>query len=274
MEAAAWLRALSFYAYPLERKFAGEVRCRPLSVAISFALHHQTLPKDGPQLMDCAERTYSLPRLSLEEGPCHCTFVTLPLLTSPPPLPSPFMPQIHRLMIAEEELKALKAAALNMALDSPNSNERSACLAAMCEAADLGPSQNDEPKLVLEDGGIKRVLVGSLDLYAVRAMPGEVLIGASTNAAYLANVCTAPAARRRGVGRVLVRAAREQARRWGVEDLYVHTMAVNEAALRFYEGLGFVIEKEESSNSAHHRGRCLDGIEGRGRTVLLKDMQL
>jgi ribosomal protein S18 acetylase RimI-like enzyme len=190
------------------------------------------------------------------------------------PSPTPFMPQIHQLMIAEEELKALKAAALNMALDSPNSNERSACLAAMCEAADLGPSQNDEPKLVVEDGGIKRVLVGSLDLYAVRAMPGEVLIGASTNAAYLANVCTAPAARRRGVGGELVRAAREQARRWGVEDLYVHTMAVNEAALRFYEGLGFVTEKEESSNSAHHRGRCLDGIEGRGRTVLLKDMQL
>ena len=56
--------------------------------------------------------------------------------------------------------------------------------------------------------------------------------------------------------------------------MYVHTMAVNEAALRFYERQGFVVEKEESANEAHYRGRCLDGVEGRGRTVLLRDAQL
>lgn len=60
----------------------------------------------------------------------------------------------------------------------------------------------------------------------------------------------------------------------GVEALYVHTMAVNEIAVRFYERAGFVVEKEESSNQAHYRGRCLDGIEGRGRTVLLRDTRL
>lgn len=56
--------------------------------------------------------------------------------------------------------------------------------------------------------------------------------------------------------------------------LQVHTMAVNEIAMRFYDTHGFVVEKEESSNQAHYRGRCLDGIEGRGRTVLLRDTRL
>ncbi len=60
----------------------------------------------------------------------------------------------------------------------------------------------------------------------------------------------------------------------GTEALYVHTMAVNEIAVRFYERAGFVVEKEETSNQAHYRGRCLDGIEGRGRTVLLRDTRL
>lgn len=59
-----------------------------------------------------------------------------------------------------------------------------------------------------------------------------------------------------------------------MDALYVHTMAVNEIAVRFYERNGFVIEKEESSNQAHYRGRCLDGIEGRGRTVLMRDTRL
>ena len=59
-----------------------------------------------------------------------------------------------------------------------------------------------------------------------------------------------------------------------MDDLYVHTMAVNEIAVRFYERNGFEVEKEESSNQAHYRGRCLDGVEGRGRTLLLRDTRL
>ena len=54
----------------------------------------------------------------------------------------------------------------------------------------------------------------------------------------------------------------------------MHTMAVNEIAVRFYERNGFEVEKEESSNQAHYRGRCLDGVEGRGRTLLLRDTRL
>lgn len=39
--------------------------------------------------------------------------------------------------------------------------------------------------------------------------------GDSDNAAYLANVCVADHARRRGVGSALIHAARSQARQWG-----------------------------------------------------------
>jgi hypothetical protein len=48
-------------------------------------------------------------------------------------------------------------------------------------------------------------------------------------------------------------------------------MAVNEIGRSFYGSQGFVVEQEESSNDAHYRGRCLDGIEGRGRTILMRD---
>lgn len=56
--------------------------------------------------------------------------------------------------------------------------------------------------------------------------------------------------------------------------MYVHIMAANERALRFYQKHGFVVDKEESSNQAHYRGHCLDGVEGAGRTILLKDNKL
>ena len=39
----------------------------------------------------------------------------------------------------------------------------------------------------------------------------------------------------------------------GVAALYVHIMAVNAAAARFYRLQGFTCEQEESSNQAHYR---------------------
>jgi ribosomal protein S18 acetylase RimI-like enzyme len=146
--------------------------------------------------------------------------------------------QVHRLMVAEEEFKELKVAALNRRLGRGDPNERSACLVALCPAAQLegglgeGPHQLDE-RLVLGCGGGgstssaagpaaaaavaagAAALVGTLDVYAVRALQGEVLIGDSRNAAYLANVCTAGAARRRGVGQALLQEARRIAVGWG-----------------------------------------------------------
>ena len=60
------------------------------------------------------------------------------------------------------------------------------------------------------------------------------------------------------------------ARHAGVGTLYVHLKAVNEIGRRLYESCGFELEKEESSNHAHYRGHCLDGIEGRGRIIVMK----
>ena len=185
-------------------------------------------------------------------------------------------------MVAEEEFKSLKAARIQRMLNDTTAPENSACIVALCNESDLIPSppspeqqvEVDERLRVTDDGEHWRLVVGTLDLHAVRAMPDEVLIGNCENAAYLANVCTAPIARRRGVGEALLGRARGLAREWGVHGMYVHTLAVNEIAMRFYDRNGFVVEKEETPNQAHHRGRCLDGIEGRGRSVLLRDAKL
>ena len=58
--------------------------------------------------------------------------------------------------------------------------------------------------------------------------------------------------------------------RAGTEALFVHILWVNDKARMFYESLGFRVDKEESSNTAHYRGHCLEGIEGRGRTLMLR----
>lgn len=113
-------------------------------------------------------------------------------------------------------------------------------------------------------------MVGSVDVSLQRPATGEALIGKDRNAAYMLNVCVAEAARRRRVGGALVTAALEHAGSMGAPALYVHLMAVNEIGRALYASHGFVLEQEESTNAAHYRGHCLDGIEGRGRTVLLR----
>ena len=56
----------------------------------------------------------------------------------------------------------------------------------------------------------------------------------------------------------------------GCEAVFVHILWVNTRARQFYESQGFYIDMEESANTAHYRGHCLEGIEGRGRTILLR----
>ena len=63
--------------------------------------------------------------------------------------------------------------------------------------------------------------------------------------AYLSNVCVLPVARRTGLGRRLMNRAMRVAKGWGVERLYVHVVADNVGARKFYEDLGFVVEAEE-----------------------------
>ena len=68
--------------------------------------------------------------------------------------------------------------------------------------------------------------------------------------AYLSNVCVLPVARRTGLGRRLMNRAMRVAKGWGVERLYVHVVADNVGARKFYEDLGFVVEAEESATFA------------------------
>ena len=56
--------------------------------------------------------------------------------------------------------------------------------------------------------------------------------------------------------------------------MMVHIMAANAAGWQFYEANGFALVKEETPDQAHHRGHCLDGISGGGRTTLLADQLL
>ena len=197
IECVAWLRATSFYAYPPERKFAGE---------------------------------------------------------------------LHQMMISEEESKSLKALRLRAKLDN---DDETVTLVATCDADAVDEGAVDERLVYADASGSRRMVVGSLDVHFARALADEFLIGDSEHAAYLANVCTAEAARRRGVGLALLDRAKALASAREADQILVHTMAVNEIARAFYEKHGFVVEKEETSNVAHYRGRCLDGIEGAGRTVLL-----
>ena len=55
---------------------------------------------------------------------------------------------------------------------------------------------------------------------------------------------TAPTHRRRGVGRLLVGAVLEWAKRQKVETLRLAVTSNNFAAIRFYEGLGFTMTGE------------------------------
>ncbi|GAQ90107.1 hypothetical protein KFL_006010030 [Klebsormidium nitens] len=175
-----------------------------------------------------------------------------------------FAGKLHQKMKASEEYERL----LELRENGSKPEQQEACLAAFCrwETVPLAP---EELRVTSADGE-DLALVGSLDVCATRAVEGQVLIGATLNAAYLSNVCVSEAARRRSVGRSLLNEARRRAHEWGVDALYVHTMAVNEVAQHFYCKHGFVLEREETSNEAHYRGHCLDGIEGRGRTVLLR----
>ena len=68
--------------------------------------------------------------------------------------------------------------------------------------------------------------------------------------AYLSNVCVLPAARRAGLGKMLMEEAFEVARGWGVERMYVHVVNDNHAARAFYAESGFEVEAEETAAQA------------------------
>ena len=80
--------------------------------------------------------------------------------------------QIHQIMKSKEEFEALKQQRDTRQQRQPA--ERSACLMASCPSTCL----HGEPASAfgLQECNAE-LLLGTLDLYAVKAMPGEVLIG-------------------------------------------------------------------------------------------------
>jgi len=175
-------------------------------------------------------------------------------------------------MKTQEEFEALRARRLQPRMEQAPHGDRFTSLMAVASLSDVSQGDAAVPEELRLPGS--RCVVGTLDVVVARALESEFLIGDVKHAAYVANMCTADVARRRGVAAALVSTARSAARDAGVDALYVHVMAVNEAGRAFYSSCGFEVEKEETSNQAHYRGHCLDGVEGAGRTVLLRDTQL
>eukprot|EP00892_Ulva_mutabilis_P007501 jgi/Ulvmu1/5122/UM021_0139.1 len=150
-----------------------------------------------------------------------------------------------------------------------NGREKRISIAAIIHTEQLDIEAMDIPQHLMLPG-TRQVVVGTLDVVVAAAVEGQFLRGHDRDAAYMINVCVADIARRRGVGKQLVQAALTAAASLGSKTLYVHLMAVNEVGRALYESMGFTLEQEETSNQAHYRGQCLDGIEGRGRTILMK----
>ena len=73
--------------------------------------------------------------------------------------------------------------------------------------------------------------------------------------AYLSNVCVLAAARRLGLGHLLIEESFKLAKQWGVEQMYVHVEAENVGAKRFYEKEGFNVVEEENESFASSLSR-------------------
>lgn len=70
--------------------------------------------------------------------------------------------------------------------------------------------------------GSGQVVIGTLDVVVTSAIEGEYLRGHDRDAAYMINVCVADVARRRGVGKQLVRAAVQAASSLGAQHASIN----------------------------------------------------
>jgi GNAT superfamily N-acetyltransferase len=126
-------------------------------------------------------------------------------------------------------------------------------------AAELDAYLDAGRVLVADDGG---EIVGHLQLTET-GRPGELEI---KNMAVLARL------QRRGVGRALVAAALDVARREGRAALLVATAAADIGNLRFYQRLGFRMRSVErdafTAATGYAPGIVIDGIELRDRVWL------
>ncbi|CAL9164393.1 GCN5-related N-acetyltransferase 7, chloroplastic-like isoform X1 [Musa acuminata AAA Group] len=114
---------------------------------------------------------------------------------------------------------------------------------------------------MFSQNGEDRVVVATLDINQCLKLADELtgkrpeVLGAGLMRAYLSNVCVAKELQRNGLGFAIVSKSKAVARRWGINDLYVHVAVDNEAALKLYGKSGFVYENEEPAWQARFLGR-------------------
>lgn len=80
-----------------------------------------------------------------------------------------------------------------------------------------------------------RVIVAEVQEQVV----GYAVVWFTAEEGELGDIAVHPDRRRRGVGRILVEAVVEEARRRGAEQLFLQVRESNRAALRLYDGAGF-----------------------------------
>ena len=102
--------------------------------------------------------------------------------------------------------------------------------------------------------------------------------GATVARPYLSNLAVDPESRKRGVGRMLVRACEEEVRGWGALEAEPEPMRVwlevsedNEAAVSFYERLGYTREGESLGREVRQRAFHFD-VGNVRRLVLAKSL--
>ncbi len=77
---------------------------------------------------------------------------------------------------------------------------------------------------------------------------GFAVVSRKGESVHVHRLVVEPARRREKIGRTLLRAVAESARASGLERMTLKVSSANEAAIRFYEALGFEREKMENEN--------------------------
>jgi ribosomal-protein-alanine N-acetyltransferase len=84
-----------------------------------------------------------------------------------------------------------------------------------------------------------RDLFATPGVFAFADPDGFILARAAAGEAEILTIAVSPPARRRGIGRILVRAAASHARKLGADTMFLEVATGNDAARRLYAGVGF-----------------------------------
>jgi ribosomal-protein-alanine N-acetyltransferase len=111
------------------------------------------------------------------------------------------------------------------------------------------------------DAGALAALLEGPGVFAFHAASGFVLARAAAGEAEILTLAVTPAARRRGLGRVLMQEAAAHAAMLGAQTMFLEVGSENAAALALYHGLGF--------EQAGSRKGYYIGVSGTGGDALL-----